>query len=374
MAEDKENIHAFEASGGYALSGSPSIEFTTPSVSEELLKPARMPAPPTLYKAGMHLEQQKFKNVKQARQLLLSEADLKGGELEREVEVTGLDLTVGEDRALSALQILLDRSNYQGNLPSQDITSKQWESLRTTPAQAFTWTEFFEAYGLKKRGGQYRGQDVDNAKRDLESLATKAQRLVYKRRRWTTDKGKRKQVYDLVVWKGTLIQILEGYEGLDRSEASQVEAGQTVKARKHKVAVVFNPIFIDGILDYFLLKPVNLHQELRAITGKKASPATIRFICYLLTLDITPLPIAREKLIERLRLDYLLKERHKARAEKILQESYDIAKKAGYLLDYGQDGFGLLNFQLNPEKCLRLKKRLAMAKEISGEKDSSLPQ
>ena len=276
MAEDKGNIHEFESSGCVVITDSSSVVFVTPSISEELLKPAKIPAPPTVYKAGMHLEQQKFKNIKKARQLLLSEAGLEGEELEREIEVTGLDLTAGEDRALSALQILLDRSDYQGNLPSRDITSKQWESLRTTPAQAFTWTEYFEAYGLKKRSGQFRGQDVENAKRDLESLATKARRLVYKRQRWETDRGKRKQVYDLVVWKGTLIQVLEGYEGLDRAEASQVEAGQTVKARKHKVAVVFNPIFIDGIQDFFLLKPVKLYQELKAITGKRVSPVTMR--------------------------------------------------------------------------------------------------
>lgn len=359
MSEDK--VFKVDINVGLAIGGDTSIEFSPGvSTSTEFLNPTKIPTPtsPTLYKAGMHLEQQKFKNVRQARQLLLSEANIKENELEREIEVTGLDLSVGEDRALSALQILLDRSDYKGNLPSKDITSKQWETLKTTPAQSFTWTEYYEAYGLKKRGNQYRGQDVTNAKKDLETLATKARRLVYKRRRW----DKNKKVYDLVVWKGTLIQVLEGYEGLNTHEASQVEAGQTVKARKHKIAVVFNPIFIDGILDYFLLKPVDLHKEIKEITGKKASPATIRFICYLLTLDVSPLPISREKLIERLRLDYLLKERHKSRVEKILLESYDIAQKTGYLLGYDQDGFGLLHFQLNPDKCLRLKKKLASKK------------
>lgn len=372
MTKEKENIHEYEASGCITITGSGSVDSIEPLTSSELIKPGRK-APPT-YKAGMHLEKQKFKNVRQARQLLLSEADLTEEEMEREVEVSGLNLTVGEDRALSALQILLNSSDYQGNLPSRDIKSKQWESLRTSPAQAFTWPEYFEAYGLKKMGGQYKGEKVENAKRDLNSLATKAQRLVYKRRRWITDKGKRKQVFDVVVWKGTLIQLLEGYEGLERTEASQVEAGQTVKARKHKVAVVFNPIFIDGILDYFLLKPVNLHQEIKAITGKQTSPVTTRFICYLLTLDITPLPIAREKLIERLRLDYLLKERQKSRVEKILQEAFYVAKQAGFLLDYGQDEYGLLKFYLNPERCSRLKNRLALAKEETSEKDSNLPQ
>jgi hypothetical protein len=377
MNKDTEKTITIEGSGGFLLSGASSVEFKETSTSADFLKSTKIPTPSDLYKAGKHLEDQKVKNVKKARQLLLSEAELKGDELEKEVEVSGLDLTVGEDRALSALQILLDKNDYQGNLPSHEITSaslQAWQTLKTTPAQSFTWTEYFEAYGLKKTGGQYKGHQVENAKKDLESLATKARRLVYKRRRWEKTKGgKNKKVYDLVVWKGTLIQILEGYEGLDTAEASLVEAGQDIKTRKHKVAVVFAPIFIDGILDYFLLKPKHLHEELKAITGKKVSPATIRLVSYLMTLDFSPLPIAKETLIERLRLDYLIKERHNKRADKILQESYDIAKKAGYLLDYGQDEYGLLHFQLNPERCWRYKMKLAKAKkEEIGEKNSNL--
>lgn len=172
-----------------------------------------------------------------------SEVELQGDRLEKEAEVSGFDLTVGEDRALSALQMLLDKNDYQGNLPIHETTPafpQAWRTINTTPAKSFTWTEYFESYGLKKSGGQYKGHEVENAKRDLDSLATKARRLVYKRRRWKKTKGgENREVYGLVVWKGTLIQIFERYGGLDASEVALVESGQDIKTRKHEVVVVF---------------------------------------------------------------------------------------------------------------------------------------
>lgn len=345
----------------------PPIETT----SAPFLQTAKVSPAKDLYKAGMHLEQQKFKNIKKARQLLLSETGLKGDELEREVEVSGLDLSEGEDRAISALQILLDRSDYKGNLPSQEITTKEWKFLKVTPAHSFTWAEYFEAYGLKRRNGQFRGKNVDSAKKDLENLATKTRRLVYSRRRW--DDKKKRLVYDMVVWTGNLIQMLEGYEGLDKAEALMVEAGQPVKTtRRHKVAVVFSPVFIDGILNYFLLKPVHLHGEIRTVLGsKRSSPVHARFLNFLLTLSLSPLPINENKLIEVLRLDGLVKHRQKARARKILQECYEIAKELGYLHDYRQDAFGLMYFTLNPERCRRVKGQLTSnGKQEPDETDS----
>ncbi len=79
----------------------------------------------TTYRAGLYAEQQKFGNTKN-RQLLLFEAGREVDAQERP-EVYGLDLTVSEDKALSALQLLLHRTDYKGNVPGMEVRSQDYK-------------------------------------------------------------------------------------------------------------------------------------------------------------------------------------------------------------------------------------------------------
>ena len=67
-----------------------------------------------LYRAGMHAELQKFKDTQKTRQLMLGEG-VEPDKIDQNIEVTGLDLTESEDRALSAIQKLLSKTDYKGN-------------------------------------------------------------------------------------------------------------------------------------------------------------------------------------------------------------------------------------------------------------------
>ncbi|MDP6676416.1 MAG: hypothetical protein QGI29_02525 [Pirellulales bacterium] len=97
---------------------------------------------PDLYRAGMYAELQKFgRDEGEIRQLLRSSHMHLEDEIIEDWTITaGLDLGVNENKALSALQILLHKTSYQGNHSSERITSPQWRHLRTTPKVSTTFT------------------------------------------------------------------------------------------------------------------------------------------------------------------------------------------------------------------------------------------
>ncbi len=319
--------------------------------------PAQQPG--GLYRGAMHLENQKFglttDKKPKIRQLLLSETDITGDELEQEIDILGLDLTVSQDRALSALQILLDRTGYRGNLPSKEIHSMGYKWTGTLPNLSFSPDEFLEACGHQKKGEQvYQGHQAQELMKALRSL-TETKRVCYVRKHWTGEGRYRRQAVDMIVWRGPILTTLEGYANLDEAEASRIIAGDEKTERASKIIVSFGPLFVDGIQDFFLLKPVMLHSEIEALyQGRRVSRTISLFIEWLLTKNTTTVKIAKDLLIEKLRMTRQVEHRHKGRVEKILQDCYEVAKKLGFLLSY-EDYLGSMVFHLNPERCRRIK-------------------
>ncbi len=310
------------------------------------------------YRAGLYAEQQKFGNTK-ARQLLLFEAG-RGADAPERPEVYGLDLTVSEDKALSALQILLHRTDYKGNVPGLEARSQdyKWEGL--LPRLRMTYTEFFEAYGLKKRGDQYEGAQREEALKALDSLS-KPRRIVYRRRKWKGEGRARKELSDVIVTNRPLINVDKGYKDLEEPEASRVVQGEDLPAeRVTNLLVDFSPLLVDGIHDFYLMKPAGLHREIEALYPSKRVPRAVSlFIEWLLTLDQKTLKASKDVLIDRLRLDNYIKRRRRKEAEERLQEAFSAAKELGFLLDYQEDGLGSVAFEINPQRCRRVGARLS---------------
>lgn len=324
------------------------------------------------YKGSMQLELQKFGDTTRgARQMLLSEAF--GGDLAQDapVEVTGLDLSETEDRAISAIQILAAGTDYKGNRPGGQQAGEEWKWPGTLPRLAITYSDYFEAYGLQRRErGDYYDRQATEAIAALKSL-TRPRRIVYKRKRWDGQGKKRKPVFDLIVATKPLISILEGYKGLEQEEAAQVEAGQTLHHRTTMLVIDVGPLLVDGLADYFLLKPISLHQEIRAHLGSRPiARAVSLFIEWLLTLDLPEIAISRDKLAMKLRLDSLIQERKRSRIQERLLEAIQTAQELGYLLKWEEDAFGIYHFTLNPEKMGRTPKYRLKAGD-KDEKDSS---
>lgn len=337
-----------------------------PKALDLYIRPETTEPKPSHYKASMQLELQKFgQDSPKVRQLLI---DFDPGleedqdELDRQIETAGLDLSVTQDKALSALQILLDRTDYKGH-GSRQIVSDEWKYEGPIPRLSFTWTEFYEAFGLQKHGEQYQGRQMDEAKKALEDLQEPFN-IVFQQKRKHEGTGKRRKVlYDAIRIKRPLIQIIpiEGFSDLTEEELEQVKAGADMKAklRRTQLIVEFSPLVVARLSTFFLLKPTSLHQDLgQLLKGKRPPRAYSLFIEWLLTLNKPVLKIGKEKLARKLWLTSLIEQRKKALLETTIKECLRLAKELGFLLAYSQDATGMITLSLNAEKCKRIKPRL----------------
>jgi len=310
------------------------------------------------YKAGLYAELQKFGRSERDQQLSLWPPEPE----ETEVTVSGLDLTVSEEKALSAIQILLDRTNYQGNRPGVEVNSEAFHFRGILPKLAVTHSQYFEAYGLEKAGDQYQGHQVQEALKALWSLATTQRVIYYERKHWTGSSKNRRQLSDIIRVKAPLIKLTEitAYKDLEQEEAEIVKAGHDIpeKPRATGFLIEISPLLVDSIDDFFVLKPTKLHKEIQALYGgKRYSRSVSLFIQWLLTKNSRTVKISKDKLAERLRMDWYIKNRRRSELEVKLQEAFRVAKDLGYLMDYYEEATGRVVFQLNPKRCHRVNSR-----------------
>ncbi|OPZ76881.1 MAG: hypothetical protein BWY77_01801 [bacterium ADurb.Bin431] len=102
---------------------------------------------------------------------------------------------------------------------------------------------------------------------------------------------------------------------------------------------------------------MELHNEIKQLRGSRAPRAVSLFIQWLLTLDKSTWQVARETLIDKLRLsDLYHRQRQKARVDKQIQEALETAKELAYLLTYQEERPGVIKLTLNPERCSRIRK------------------
>ena len=338
-----------KASGSNGASGSAKGKGQQPrSVSQDLTAQR-----PGQARKGLHLVLQQFggprKEEKAIRQLLLWEGVEEGPELEREVELTGLNLSVGQHKALHAVIVLLERTGYRGNIPPLEITSDAFKGKFTIPRILMTIPEYLEAYGLAP---DTRGKARIMALGDLDYL-TEPQRLAYRRVEYQgKGKDRRKQGITIVTRK-PLISLDKIYRDPD----GQVLRGKESPDRLIMMRIEYSPIVVDQIDTFYTLQPVRLHQEISGYLGHgRYSEAIPRFLDWLTTLDIPDPKIRKELLLERLRLDKMKEQKNTGRMRARLQEAIDVAQGLGYILSYSEDLTGLMyTFHLNPERCSRVK-------------------
>ena len=305
------------------------------------------------YRAGLNLELQKFTPKDDIRQLILGESP----ETDNNLQIYGLDLSVSEEKALHAIQILLDRTNYEGNLPGEIVQSSGWKYDGYLPKLSMTFTEYYEAYGLTKIRGQYQGRQASESLQALHNLA-ESRSICYRRQRREGKGKKSRLVYDVVRVTKPLISFMEGYYDLEEEEADQVIAGESLPLkRKNKLVIEVSPLLVDQIDSFYLLKPTALFKEIQALQpGKRPSTININFINWLLTKNHQTVRINKSTLIDRLPPLKKLKERRRtAELKDRIQEALESAKTLEYLLNYEEEPTGLLILTLNPDRCQRIK-------------------
>lgn len=319
-----------------------------------------------VYRASIYAERQKLNyDQDKTRQLLLTEEGLEEDELKQVLGTPiGLELSVAQDRALCAIQILLAETQFQGNQPAEE---RRWpaefkiQNRWAAPVILCTPTEFLIAYGLTQGpNGTFPRNQRDNALQALKDLTQPTARIIYERSKWI---GKN-QLTDAIVLKNhSPIRLSEAttYRDLNDEEWEALKDGDDLpmKQRTTKLIIEVSPILVDGANNgFYVLKPTALHQELSEHFGaKQFSPAVPRFISWLLTLSYLTIHIAKDKLTSRLRLDPWIKQRKLKRRDEILQQCITAAQSLGYITAYEENPMEILTFHLNPELCTRCQKK-----------------
>jgi hypothetical protein len=302
-----------------------------------------------LYKASMHTELQKFGSVDRLS-LLDPQPE------EEPVQITGLDLTVSQDKALQAIQILLDRTDHEGNRPSQTAHSESYQG-HLVPRLAVTFSDYFEAYGLEPVAGGWTKQHHE-AIQALHDLAEERWRIVYTRR--TFDGGKERWQAIAPERPVSMLTLWRAYKDLETEEVERLKRGDKLPdGRAIGLMIDCNPVLIDQIETFYALKPERLHEEIQALyPGKRVSRTISLFIEWLLTLNLSEITISEDKLLQTLRLyESFYQHRNRSRIRKRINQACEDAQELGYLLDWQKNRKGQYVFKLNSERCRRVKSK-----------------
>jgi len=332
--------------------------------------------------SSIHVEAQKLGKKPPLKQTELPFDGLREGIQEeatkQSISVIGIDISEAQSQALHAIQALLTRTNYMGNIPGEEMKGGGlgFNFTGYLPALEFTPAEYLEAYGLEKiqtgRGkAEYGGRERAQALGALVELATKPFLFVYKRKYWLENPPKgetagprvdRKEVID------TLIKIMRGWKALTGKEDEALDAGRNTEATNKKIgsiAIRPAPILVEDIKSYFILKDAFYAREIRALMPH-ASKYTTRFVDWLMLKAEYKRrarePLVIEESLERiaweLRMGAYIKTRQFKRIRQILTNSYKIAQELGYLLSFSTIQGAtkeLERLELNPEKFNRVR-------------------
>jgi len=264
---------------------------------------------------------------------------------EHRVEVVGIEPTQSLQQAIFAIQKLLNKTDYRGNLDGKDCRGNNpFHFTGHLPGIDFSMPEYLDAYGVSKvptaRGRmEYSTSGRREALKALERLANEKVIFFYEKHYQKDGKP----VVDLVSDVDTLVKIIYGWEALSPEEAEMVKSGGSTEATKRKLRIAIRPhvIFVDQIDRFFILKPANYLQEIK-VKYPKAGKYQYAFIEYLWAEASNRggkhtdwiIEINYLKLAKKLRMDGLINTRNWKRIRETLDKCYEMAEGLGYILGH----------------------------------------
>ncbi len=280
------------------------------------------------------------------------------------VQKIGLDLGTNHTQAIHAIQKMLNMTNYLGNSePATNAIGRQSPYhgiIDYLPSIRFTPAEFLEAYGLKKnKKNQYNRNERDLALKALRDLNNLPFALFYQR----INPINQNKV-DLIKQIKPLISITEGYKSIDPETADNIISGADESVRITYISIAPHPVLVDQLDSYFVWKPADCYTEIKLLSGT-SNKYMFNFVDYLITefgqrnrkrngITNTEIRINYLNLAYKLQMESLIKTRQWKRIKSTLISCYDVALKAGYLINYStmQEGKNdtVEVFTLNPEK------------------------
>jgi hypothetical protein len=313
-----------------------------------------------LVKAAIHLETQKFaRKPSPDVEKWMEKLKL------RDASELGVDLTLAQSKAVFAIQKLLTESDYAGNLKPQKMDGEnRFQFWGEAPRIKFSPAQYLEAYGVPKTSGkrgwpEFNRREREEALRALSSLENIQVNFGYRRQ-----DGKGGDV-QMVAARSPLIQIMWGLrlsaEDEKRMLADQMEDGE-VDVRT-TIGIFPCPVFVDQVETYFVMKPSNLHEEIRRLAGGKRHDKCLNLFMEWLCLTAElqrrhrsgwTVRIGERAMASKLRLDSYIRARQWARIRKVLEECLSAAQTLDYLLGYritdGVSKSRVVELELNPEK------------------------
>lgn len=341
---------------------------------------------PATYKAAKHLEQQKMGLVPRNNQLSLWDYWEDRGttgppESAREVKIecVGLrNLTLGQYKAIEAVQKFISMTNFKGNHPGEHRKTDQFAGY--VPAVEFTPAEYCEIRGVPKtinRAGKFvfNRRERDEALKDLEDLGEETFIFGLVRKTWNDGKESIERIHTP---NARLWTYNEHYRDLTEKENEALSRGGQGKPgnpRGRKLIKIYltnlSPIFIDQIENYFIIKP----SRYKALADCSSKYPFMFFDWLQIEADnrrakkITDWVIEadRKDLAYRLELNSLIKSRQIKRINKIILECYALAVNEGMLTGFETDHQGVTKIYdiltLNKEYFEKIGWKLAQPKE-----------
>jgi hypothetical protein len=295
-------------------------------------------------KAGMHLQLQKMGKSKEESDLILKEMNDPKLSL---VEVAGLNLTGLQHRAVHAIQTLLNDSNYKGNLPTIPKKKLDFDFDGNLPILKITPSEFYEAFGAKKRKTsgkfQYSSNEADQAMASLKSLYNERYIIYYRKTEF--NKQNKPKHFTVKVHIPLIGLVKEDFlEDMNQScfrRTIELKNGKvrniiqaTPKKRLTHITMEVSPLFVDQINSFFVQKPKNYLVELKE-KYPKASKYVYNFIEYILTQSALQktgiIKISRKKLAVNLRMDNYIRNRKWSVIDETIEKCYEVALDLNYI-------------------------------------------
>ena len=245
---------------------------------------------------------------------------------QHQIDVRGFPLTYAQDRALHAVQFLFDTTDYNGNKkPVTPARGRAYHFDGKLPVLYIKSADYLRAYGVQtsktSRGVEFSPQARRIAIGALEELAFTKYSITYYK---TLGCGTSKRLP---------VQEISPLLKLDWDN------------NRRNVTITPNPVLVDQIESYFMLKPMDIFSLV-----PDRDPVKVRFLEYLLfqlegkrrsgrkSDKVNPeIRITVDNITWSLHLERLIEQRKPTELRTRLTNLYAFAKKVGYLTSYKVD-------------------------------------
>jgi hypothetical protein len=304
-------------------------------------------------RAGMHLQLQKIgRSEKDKQQIIKSFAGHQEYQQIQKLNVVGLDLSTMQNQAIHAIQVLLSKTNYQGDLePNQSCVDGI--GTITRPVLQFSPSQYYEAFGLLKHKSasgydQYYGGDCKQALESLQSLYNKQFIISFDHKTFSEKKNK---------YVPGSVTIYAKLFGEVKEDFSHDVNGKEFLA---SITMILSSIFVFQLDKYNVLKPVDYISQIKQI-DPYASKYVHLFVEQVLNQSrlnkkdgVVRLKI--ETLAYQLRMDGYIKNRKRQEIRKVIERSLEVAKAIEFITDYDMDD-KMVEFQINYKKLFKVEKK-----------------